>query len=94
MMSWLIDQDQLDTAIHLGWVTWRFWWLQGHADETARFSKRILAKSTRLPPHQRALALAYGGFENFASGDRAAAQALSNRPCRCSAKPGTSCAPP
>jgi predicted ATPase len=76
MMSWLVDQDPPDTAVHLAWATWKFWWLQGHTDEMARFSERVLANSASLTPHQRALALAFGGFENLVSGDRDRAQAL------------------
>ena len=75
-MSWLTDQDPPDAAVHLAWATWRFWWLQGHADEMARFSERVLAKSAHLPPHQRALALAFGAFESLARGDHDRAQAL------------------
>ena len=75
-MSWLIDQDPPDAAVHLAWATWRFWWLQGHAGEMARFSKRVLAKSAHLAGHQRALGLAFGAFESLASGDHDQAQAL------------------
>jgi predicted ATPase len=75
-MSWLIDQDPPDTAVHLAWATWRFWWLQGHSDEMARFSKRVLAKSAHLAPPERALGLAFGAFESLASGDHDQAQAL------------------
>jgi predicted ATPase len=75
-MSWLIDQDPPDTAVHLAWATWRFWWLQGHSGEMARFSQRVLAKSAHLAPHQHALALAFAAFECLASGDHDQAQAL------------------
>jgi predicted ATPase len=75
-MSWLTEQDPPDAAVRLAWATWRYWWLQGHADEMARFSQRVLARSAHLAPHQRALALAFGGFESLASGDHDRAQAL------------------
>jgi predicted ATPase len=75
-MSWLTDQDPPDAAVRLAWATWRFWWLQGHADEMARFSSRVLAKSAHLDLHQRALTLAFGAFEGLASGDLDRAQAL------------------
>ena len=74
-MSWLVEQQQLESAIHLSWATWRFWWLHGHAEELASYGD-ILAKSEHLPPHQRALALSGTGFGLFASGDRATAQQL------------------
>ncbi len=74
-MSWLVEQDQLESAIHLSWATWRFWWLRGHAEELVSFGD-ILAKSEHLPPRQRALALSGTGFGLFASGDQATAQPL------------------
>ena len=74
-MSWLVKQDQLESAIHLSWATWRFWWLRGHAEELASYVD-ILAKSEHLPPRQRALALSGTGFGLFASGDQATAQPL------------------
>ena len=74
-MSWLVEQDQVEPAIRLSWVTWRFWWLRGHAEELVSYGD-ILAKSEHLPPQQRALALSGAGFGLFASGDRAAARPL------------------
>jgi predicted ATPase len=74
-MSWLVEQDQVESAIHLSWATWRFWWLHGHAEELASFGD-IAAKSEHLPPRQRALALSGTGFGLFASGDQATAQPL------------------
>ena len=74
-MSWLGDQDQLESAIQLSWATWRFWWLRGHAEELASYVD-ILPKSEHLPPRQRALALSGTGFGLFARGDQAAAQPL------------------
>jgi hypothetical protein len=49
MMSWLVDQDRLDTTVHLVWATWRFWYLQGHADDLARFMTNVLAKARVWP---------------------------------------------
>jgi predicted ATPase len=74
-MSWLVEQDQLEPAIHLSWATWRFWWLHGHAEELASYVD-ILTKSEHLPPQQHALALSGTGFGLFASGDQATAQPL------------------
>ena len=72
-MSWLVEQDQLESAIHLSWATWRFWWLRGHAEELASFGD-LPTKSEHLPPQQRALALSGTGFGLFASGNHGAAQ--------------------
>jgi predicted ATPase len=75
-MSWLTGQDPPEEAVHLVWATWRFWWLQGHAEEMVPFSKQVLAKSAHLTPHSRALALAFGAFESLAAGDHDRSQAL------------------
>jgi predicted ATPase len=78
-MSWLVDQDQLERAVSLGWRTWRYWWLHGHAGELHRDMEKLVAKSERLPPHQRALALSGAGFQFFADGEPARAQQLFER---------------
>jgi predicted ATPase len=73
-MSWLIDQDRLETALSVAWGTWKFWWIQGHADEFVRFGSAVLAKSDRLPTRWRALALAFDAFNSLISENRAAAR--------------------
>ena len=75
-MSWLVDQDQLHQAVDLTWVTWRFWWLQGHAEELARLAEQIYRKSQGLPPRERALALSGAGFGRLSIGEQARGQAL------------------
>ena len=75
-MSWLVDHGGVEQAIRLLSVTWRFWWLHGHAAEFARLGERIVASSEHQPPYQRALALTGTGFMLFANGDQARAQAL------------------
>jgi predicted ATPase len=75
-MSWLIGQDRLETALSLAWGTWKFWWLQGHADEMVRFGSAVLAKSDRLPTQWRALALGFDAFNSLISEDRAGARAV------------------
>ena len=77
-MSWLVEHGKLESAIHLSWATWRFWWLRGHAEELASFGD-VLARSEELPPRQRALALSGAGFGLFAGGDRVGAQPLLER---------------
>ena len=79
MMSWLVEQDHLDTAVHLVWATWRFWYLQGHADDLTRLTHNVLTKSARLAPYERALALAAGGFTCFTDGDQDGAQSFFER---------------
>ena len=73
-MSWLIDEDRLETALSVAWGTWKFWWLQAHADEFVRFGSAVLAKSDRLPTRWRALALAFDAFNSLISENRAAAR--------------------
>src|SRR5215469_468797 len=75
-MSWLVNYGGLEQAIRLLSVTWRFWWLHGHAAEFARLGDQIVANSEHLPPYQRALALTGTGFMLVANGDQARAQEL------------------
>jgi predicted ATPase len=75
-LSWLADTGQLEQAVHLGWATWRFWWLRGHTEELARFEKRILADGDQLPPHERAPALSAAGFTLMTGGELTRARLL------------------
>jgi tetratricopeptide (TPR) repeat protein len=75
-MSWLVDAGQLWPAVRLFQVTWRFWWLHGHAAEFSRLAEEIVAKSGRLPPHQRTIALSATGFILISNGDQAKAETI------------------
>jgi predicted ATPase/class 3 adenylate cyclase len=75
-MSWLVDHGAVEQAIRLLSVTWRYWWLHGHAAEFARLGEQIVANSDHLPSYQRALALTGTGFMLSANGDQAGAQEL------------------
>jgi predicted ATPase len=78
-LSWLIEQNQLEQAVDLVWATWRFWWLHGHIEELTALVDQILARSDRMPSHQRALALSGAGFVRFVGGDQAPALRLLKR---------------
>jgi tetratricopeptide (TPR) repeat protein len=69
-MSWLVDHGPLERAVDLFMVTWRFWWLRGHAAELVRLGGEVAARSTGLPPDQHAKALTSVGFILIANGDR------------------------
>src|SRR5262252_2495507 len=77
-MSWLAEQDQPEPVLRLMFMkgAWRFWWLRGHVDELARIAETIAAKSERLPPYERGLALAAAGFHRQAMGDQASSRRL------------------
>jgi predicted ATPase len=77
-LSWLAGQDQLEQILRLMFIygAWRFWWLRGHLDELARIAEAIAAKSERLPPYERSLALAAAGFHRHAMGDQTSSQRL------------------
>jgi predicted ATPase len=75
-LSWLVDTDQIEQAVRLFWVTWRFWWLRGHVAELMRLGEKIVTGSERLPPYQRAMALTGTGFLFIANGEHARAQTL------------------
>jgi predicted ATPase/class 3 adenylate cyclase/tetratricopeptide (TPR) repeat protein len=75
-LSWLTHHGPLQHAVRLFSVSWRFWWLHGHAAEFAQLGEEIVANSEHLPPYQRALALTTTGFMLIANEDQARAQAL------------------
>jgi predicted ATPase/class 3 adenylate cyclase len=75
-LSWLTHHGPLEDAVRLFSVSWRFWWLHGHAAEFAQLGEEIVANSEHLPPYQRALALTTTGFMLIADEDQARAQAL------------------
>jgi predicted ATPase len=93
-MSWLADQDQPEPVLHLMFVkgAWRFWWLRGHVDELARTAETIAAKSERLQPYERGLALAAAGFHRQAMGDQASSRRLFEQSLPLLRQRGTSCA--
>ena len=74
-MSWLVD-GEIESAVRLFSLTWRFWWLHGHPAELARFEDQFVSASERLPPYQHALALTSAGFVLLANGDQARARLL------------------
>jgi tetratricopeptide (TPR) repeat protein len=68
-MSWLVDHGPLEQAVHLFLVTWRFWWLRGHAAEFAGLEDQMVAGGADLPSYEHALALTGVGFILIANGD-------------------------
>jgi hypothetical protein len=75
-MSWLVDHGPLERAVHLFLMTWRFWWLRGHAAELVRLGDGIVAGSKGMPPYQHAIALTDVGFILMKNGDPARGQQL------------------
>ena len=75
-ISWLAGHGPLEQAVHLSLVTWRFWWLRGHAARYARLVDDFVAGSEDMPPCQHAMALTEGGFILLGNGDLARAQQL------------------
>jgi tetratricopeptide (TPR) repeat protein len=71
-----VGQGPPEQALRLFSVTWRFWWLRGHAAEFVRLGEQIVASSERLPPQQRAVALSAAGFILISKGDQAKAETL------------------
>jgi predicted ATPase len=73
-VSWLMDQDRLDQAITLIWLTWRFWFLRGHIGDVARHGEKFLANGREMATHERALALSGAGFFLITDGEPDKAQ--------------------
>ena len=75
-ISWLLDQDQPGPALQLGAMTWQYWWLRGHTEESARYSEVIVASGEKLPPGELGYAQIGLGVLLILSGDKARAQVL------------------
>jgi predicted ATPase/tetratricopeptide (TPR) repeat protein len=75
-MSWLAGHGPLEQAVHLSTVTWRFWWLRGHAAEYARVGDDFVAGSKDMAPYQQAMALTQAGSVFAANGDLARGRQL------------------
>jgi predicted ATPase len=67
-MSWLVDHGPLEQALYMYSMTWRFWWLRGHAAAFVRLADDFIAGSEDLPPSQHALALTEAGFIIISNG--------------------------
>ena len=75
-ISWFLDQDQPGPALQLGAMTWQYWWLRGHTEESARYGEVIVASGEKLPPGQLGYAQIGLGVLLILSGDKARAQVL------------------
>jgi predicted ATPase len=75
-MSWLTDHGPLEQAVHLSMMTWRFWWLRGHAAEFARLGDGFVTGSKDMLPSQQAMALTQAGSVFAANGDLGRGQQL------------------
>jgi predicted ATPase len=74
--SWFLGHDQPARAARLGAATWRFWWLRGHAEESAGYAQTIVAQGEKLPPDQLGYVQNGLGLMLIASGNPARAQVL------------------
>jgi predicted ATPase len=79
VLSWLLEMDRIEELLNLGWATWRFWWLRGHADELRWVADALLVRSDDMAPFDHARALSAAGFTTIAGGDQAPARALFER---------------
>jgi hypothetical protein len=70
-MSWRVGHGPLERAVHLFLMTWRFWWLLGHAAELVGLEDQMVADSVDLPPFEHARALTGVGFVLLANEDEA-----------------------
>jgi hypothetical protein len=68
--------DGLPLAIELSAMTWQYWWLRGHTEESARYGEVIVASGEKLPPGHLGYAQIGLGVLLILSGDKARAQVL------------------
>ena len=94
-LSWLMDQDQIEPAVHLVWATWRFWWLHGHAEELARYVDKILDRAERLStaPAGAGAQRIPGSSTSSPAGSRLGLSRSSLVACGCTAGRGTRSVP-
>jgi hypothetical protein len=75
-ISWFLDQDQPGPALQLGAMTWQYWWLRGHTEESARYGEVIVASGEKLPAAQLGYAQIGQGVLHILSGGKGRAQVL------------------
>ena len=84
-MSWLADGD-IESAVRLFSVTWRFWWLHGHPAELACFAEKFAVGGEHLPAYQHALALTGPALSFWPTRTRPGPGCFSSRAWRCIGK--------
>jgi tetratricopeptide (TPR) repeat protein len=75
-ICWHLDQDQPGPALQLSAMTWQYWWLRGHTEESARYGEVIVASGEKPPAGQLGYAQIGLGLLLILSGDKARAQML------------------
>ena len=75
-ICWLLDQDQPGPARQLSAMTWQYWWLRGHTEESARYGEVIVASGEKLPAGQLGYAQIGLGVLLILGGGEARAQVL------------------
>ncbi|HJY57343.1 MAG TPA: hypothetical protein VJ418_13230 [Streptosporangiaceae bacterium] len=91
-ISWFLDQDRPGPALQLSGMTWQYWWLRGHTEESARYGEVIVASGEKLRAGQLGYAQVGLGVLFILSGGKARRRCSLSRPWRCSAGSGTSAA--
>jgi tetratricopeptide (TPR) repeat protein len=71
-MNWALEAGETETAGHLCWALWLFWWARGHHREGRRWSEAALG--LELPPGLRARVLPVAATMSYAQNDHDAAE--------------------
>ncbi|HWZ18401.1 MAG TPA: LuxR C-terminal-related transcriptional regulator [Ktedonobacteraceae bacterium] len=68
-LTWLVDSEERELALHLGATLWWFWYARGHLSEGRQWFERSLPGSERVDASVRAKALKSAGWIAFQQKD-------------------------
>jgi predicted ATPase/DNA-binding CsgD family transcriptional regulator len=77
-LTWLVESEERELALHLGATLWWFWYARGHMSEGRQWFERLLPGSGRVSAPVRAKALKSAGWIAFQQKDFDHAETLLN----------------
>jgi predicted ATPase/DNA-binding NarL/FixJ family response regulator len=75
-LSWLVESEERELALHLGATLWWFWYARGHMSEGRQWFERLLPGSERVAAPVRAKALKSAGWFAYQQKDLDHAETL------------------
>ena len=77
-LTWLVESEERELALHLGATLWWYWYARGHLSEGRQWFERLLPGSERVKPPVRAKALKSAGWIAYQQKDFDHAETLLN----------------
>ncbi|HEY6285918.1 MAG TPA: LuxR C-terminal-related transcriptional regulator, partial [Ktedonobacteraceae bacterium] len=75
-LTWLVESEEREMALHLGATLWWFWYARGHMSEGRQWFERLVPGSERVSTPVRAKALKSAGWIAFQQKDLDHAETL------------------